>query len=172
MTLQAQEETKKKYYSEAMRYMANAKECLQKAKKEGKYYNDQKYVKMACGTAYNGLLVALDCFFILKDVEMPKGKNRKSIEFYHDNLAKLDKKLLNTLNSAYKILHLWGYYDGIENVSVVNDGLKDAKTLIDKIKPAEYMVKLNTRQSHQQLQTTLTADQIEVAQLQEKISNS
>ena len=30
----------KNYYSEAMRYMGNAKECLQKAQKEGQFYND------------------------------------------------------------------------------------------------------------------------------------
>ena len=31
--------------------MDNAKECLQKAQKDVKYYTDPKYVKMACGTA-------------------------------------------------------------------------------------------------------------------------
>ena len=101
MSIREQEKVKEKYYSEAMRYMDNAKECLQKAQKEGKYYNDQKYVKMACSTAYSGMLIALDGFLTLKDVEMPKGKERKSIEFYHNNLAKLDRKMLNTLNSAY-----------------------------------------------------------------------
>jgi len=136
MTAQEQQETKEMYYSEAMRYMDNAKECLKKAKKAGEYYNDKKYVRMACGTAYNGVLIALDCFFTLKGVEMPNGKDRKSIEFYHSNLARIDKKMLNTLNSAYKILHLWGYYDGIEKVNVVKEGLEDAKILIDKIKPS------------------------------------
>jgi len=135
MSVQEQQQTKEKYHSEAMRYMDNAKDCLKMAKKEGKYYNDKKYVKMACGTAYNGVLVALDCFFILKDVDMPKGKDRKSIEFYRNNLAKLDKKVLKTLNSAYDILHLWGYYDGIDNVEVVQAGFADAKTIINKIKP-------------------------------------
>ena len=103
MSIHEQEEVKKKYYNEAMRYMDNAKECLQKAQKEGKYYNDQKYVKMACGTAYSGMLVALDGFLTLKDVELPKGKERKSIEFYHNNLAKLDRKMLNTLNTDFHV---------------------------------------------------------------------
>jgi len=133
-----QEQLKEKYFSEAMRYMDNAKECLQKAQKEGKYYNDQKYVKMACGTAYNGVLHALDGFFILKDIAMPTGNDRKSIEFYHSNLAKIDKKMLNTLNNVYKVLHLWGYYDGIEDVSIVKRGLEDAYILIKKIKPIEH----------------------------------
>ena len=122
-------------YDEAIRYIDNAKKCLKEAKKEGKYYNDKKYVKMACGTAYSGVLVALDCFFISRGVTIPTGSDRKSIEFYRNNLAKLDKKMLNTLNSAYNILHLWGYYDGIEKVDVVLSGLEDAQTIINKIKP-------------------------------------
>ena len=138
MSIREQENVKEKYYSEAMRYMDNAKECLQKAQKEGKYYNDRKYVKMACGTAYSGMLVALDGFLTLKDVALPKGKKRKSIEFYHDNLAGLDRKMLNTLNGAYEVLHLLGYYDGITNVKVLQEGFEDAYTLIDKIKPTEH----------------------------------
>ena len=136
MTVHEQEQTKERYYSEAMRYMDNAKECLQKAKKEGKFYNDPKYVKMACGTAYSGVLTALDGFLLLKGVEKPKGKNRKSIEYYHDNLGKLDRKMLNYLNSVYKTLHLWGYYDGIERADIVKTGFEDAYTLIEKIKPS------------------------------------
>jgi len=135
MSVQEQQQTKEKYHNEALRYMENAKDCLKKAKKEGKYYYDKKYVKMACATAYSGVLIALDCFFILKDVDMPKGKDRKSIEFYRNNLSKLDKKVLKTLNSAYDILHLWGYYDGIDNSEVVKSGFDDAFTIINKIKP-------------------------------------
>jgi uncharacterized protein (UPF0332 family) len=137
MSIQEQQELREKYYGEAMRYMDNAHECLKKAKREGNYYNDQKYVKMACGTAYSGMLMALDCFLMLKGIEIPKGKNRKSIEFYHNNLGKLDGKMLNTLNSVYKVLHLWGYYDGIENVTVLKGGFDDAYTIIEKIKPQE-----------------------------------
>ena len=135
MSLQEQQSLKERYYSEAIRFMDNAKECLTKAKKEGKYYNDHKYVKMACGTAYSGVLLALDGFFVLKGIEPPKGKNRKSIEFYHNNLGKVDRKMLNTLNSAYEVLHLWGYYDGIKKVSIIKEGFEDAYTIIDKIKP-------------------------------------
>ena len=135
MSIQEQQETKKKYYSEVMRYTDNAKECLKKAKKEDNYYNDPKYVRMACGTAYSGVLIALDCFFILKGIHKPRGKERKTIEYYQNNLGKLDKKMLNTLNVAYKILHLSGYYDGIESVNVVKEGFDTAYTIIEKIKP-------------------------------------
>ena len=135
MSVEEQQEIKEKYYSEAVRYMNNARDCLQKAKKKGSYYNDQKYVRMACGTAYSGLLVALDCFLILKGVHRPNAKERKSIEYYQKNIAKIDQKMLNGLNSAYKILHLWGYYDGIEKVTVVKGGFDEACKIIEKIKP-------------------------------------
>ena len=134
MSLQEQEKTKEKYYNQAIRYMDNAKEYLKNAQKEGNYYNDEKYVKTACGVAYCGLLVAMDGFLTLKGIK-PKGKERRSIEFYQQNLAKIDKKMLNTLISAYQILHLWGYYDGITKVSVLKDGFDEAYKIINKIKP-------------------------------------
>ena len=135
MSVQEQQQTKEKYFCKAMRYMDNAKECLTKAKKENGFYQDKKYVRMACGTAYSGLLVALDGFFILKGFHKPTAKERKSIEYYQSNITKIDKKMLNTLNSAYKILHLWGYYDGAENATVVKSGFDEAYKIIEKIKP-------------------------------------
>ena len=138
MSVKEQEKIQEKYYSEAMRYMDNAKESLKKANKEGKFYRDTKYVSVACGTAYKGVLIALDGFLLMKGVEKPKGKDRKSIEFYHDNISKLDKKMLDYLNTAYKILHLYGYYDGIEKVDVIKSGFDDAYTIINKIKPQDY----------------------------------
>ena len=135
MSAQEQELVKERYYSEAIRYMDNAKECLQKAKKEDNYYNDSKYVSMACGTAYKGVLIALDGFLILKGMHKPKGKERKSIEYYQSTITQLDKKMLNSLNNAYKVLHLWGYYDGVESVSIVKEGFDEAYKIIEKIKP-------------------------------------
>ena len=140
MLVQEQQKLKEKYYGEAIRYMDNAKGYLQNAKKDGKYYSDPKYVKTACGTAYSGVLVALDGFLLLKGVEKPKGKNRKSIEYYHNNLSKLDKKMLGYLNSVYKILHLSGYYDGIENVNVIKEGFDEAYKIIAKIKPTNGLI--------------------------------
>jgi len=127
-----QTEIQKKYYNEAIRYMDNAKSQLQNAQKDGKYYNDVKYVKMACGTAYSGVLVALDGYLTLKDIKKPRG--RKSIEFYRDNVAKLDRTMLKKLNSVYNILHLSGYYDGIDNATVIKEGFDQAYKIIDAIK--------------------------------------
>jgi len=136
MSIEEQQATKERYYSESMRYMDNAKDYLKNAQKDGNYYRDIKYVRTACGTAYNGVLIALDCFLLLKGMQKTSKKQRKSIEYYQENLAKIDKKMLDYLNATYKILHLWGYYDGIESVNVVKEGFTEANKIIDKIKPA------------------------------------
>lgn len=121
------------YYNEALRHMQNATETLQKAQKEGKYYKDEKYVKTACGTAYNGVLKALDGYLLLKGT--PKQKGRKSIEYYQGIIANLDKKLNVEVKNAYDILHLSGYYDGITNANVIKEGFETAYSIIEWINP-------------------------------------
>lgn len=120
-------------YKEAMRYVDNAREILKTAGKEGKFYVDEKYVKIACGTAYSGILVALDGLFDIKKI--PKRRGRKAIDYYKSNLAKIDKKILNYLNSSYNILHLSGYYDGEKDIKVIEEGFKNALTIIAALKP-------------------------------------
>jgi hypothetical protein len=133
MSNEEKQQIKAKYYAEAIRYMDNAKETLKKAGKEDGWYQDEKYVKTACGTAYNAVLKALDGYFYSRGVEKKKG--RKSIEYYHENASKLDKKVLNYLNTAYDILHLDGYYDGILSVKVIQSGFSVAYDMIERIKP-------------------------------------
>ena len=135
MSVEEQESVKERYYSEAIRYMDNAKEYLKSAKKEGNFYHDSKYVRTACGMAYSGVLIALDGFLKLKGMSRTSGRQRKSIEYYQSNITKIDKKMLDYLNSAYQVLHLSGYYDGIGDAIVVKRGFDLAYTLIDKIKP-------------------------------------
>ena len=120
-------------YKEAMRYVENAEEILKSAGKDGKYYIDDKYVKIACGTAYSGILVALDGLFDIKN--LPKRRGRKSIDYYQSNLAKIDKKLLKDLNNAYTVLHLDGYYGGITGIKTVESGFDYAISLIEALKP-------------------------------------
>ena len=125
-------------YTESYRYLDNAKEILQtKAKKSGKFYDDAKYVRMACNTAYNGLLIALNDFFAQKEVVMPKQKGKRkqavNVDFYKQNLAKINKKKLKEFNSAYSLLHLYGGYDGELSVNNSKDGLFFAKSIIDWI---------------------------------------
>jgi len=120
-------------YKEAMRYIENARAQLNQAGKDGKFYIDEKYVKSACGIAYSGLLKGLDFLFDIKGV--PKRKGRKSIFYYQAVLSKLDKRLLNYLNSGYTILHLDGYYSGYKKIAVIEAGFDDASAIISALKP-------------------------------------
>jgi hypothetical protein len=122
-------------HAEAMRYMDNALETLKKAGRDGPLYADPKYVRTACGTAYNGVLIALDAWLELKGLPKLSKKQRKSIEYYISSLATVDKKMVSFLNIAYDTLHLAGYYDGITSVKMIESGFDAAYYIIDKIKP-------------------------------------
>jgi hypothetical protein len=137
MTIEEQEHIKQDGYAEAMRYIANAKDYLQKAGMDGDgRYRDKKYVRTACGAAYNGVLEALGTYFQLKNPDALKTKESKTIDFYRKNLAKENAKVLKTLNSVYTILHIEGYYEGILEMLVIKAGFQRAKQIIDLIKPA------------------------------------
>jgi hypothetical protein len=136
MTVQEQNAFMAKEYAEATRYMDNAKECLAKSKRDGGHYADKKYVRSACGTAYLGVLNALDAWLSMKDIPLPKKKKQKSIDFYKENVAKLDGKMIDRLNTVYNILHLAGYYWGEKSVKTISDGFDNAYEIINKIKPA------------------------------------
>ena len=120
-------------YKEANRYIENAKITLNLARKSGKFYIDDKYVRSACGIAYLGALRALDFLFDFKKV--PKKKGRKSIQYYQGTLAKIDKRLLDHLQTAYHVLHLEGYYDGEKKIGVIDEGFDSAISIINALKP-------------------------------------
>ena len=124
-----------KHIAEAHRYLDNAKEILrEKAQKEDGYYKDKKYVKMAGNTAYNGVLEALDGLFGIKK------KGRKSIDWYQEELGKVDRKVLNTFNSAYNNLHLAMGYDGNLNVKVCSAGIEEAEQIINWVETKQELV--------------------------------
>ncbi|MDR1341676.1 MAG: DUF5618 family protein, partial [Prevotellaceae bacterium] len=85
------------------------------------------------GIAHLGVLIACDGFLTMRGVPLPK---KRTIDFYHEHIAKLDRKLLDDLNDAYDILHLWGYYEGVLSVAVVKEGFDIAYRILDRIKPA------------------------------------
>ena len=145
MDREAQNALLSKEYAEAIRYMNNANDTLQKARKDGNHYIDKKYVKTACGTAYNGVLLALDAWLALKGIPEPPKKQRKSIKFYMSNIAQIDKKLAAGMEDVYDILHLSGYYDGITNVKVIAEGFDTAYEIIEKIKPEHFVEVKETR---------------------------
>jgi tetratricopeptide (TPR) repeat protein len=136
MTPEEQNAFLSKEYAEAIRYMDNAKETLQKAKKQDDgYYQDEKYVKSACGIAHLGVLRALDAWLFMKGIEFSSKKKQKSIDYYEYTIARLDKKLLSRLKSEYGALHLAGYYHGDMCVSTIKNGFDAAYEIIEKIKP-------------------------------------
>lgn len=120
-------------YQEANRYIANAKLTLkEKAGKKDGDYADVKYVQTAAGTAYVGVLLALDEYLFRK--EGIKFIKPKSIEEYRTRIAKQNKKLVTLLNEAYAELHISLYYHGIPSVRVMNHGLNTALEIIEYIK--------------------------------------
>jgi len=144
MTPKEQEHIKQKGYKEALRYIANAKDDLKLARRNGKRFKDTKYVSSASGIAYRGVLKALDTWLQLKGVEMPedfdrskdknKGKNR-TIDFYRTHLAKMDRKLLEDLNLVYWSLHLLGYYDCCEFTGTIDEGFEVVDNILKRIEP-------------------------------------
>jgi len=92
-------------------------------------------VKTACGTAYNGVLKALDGYFILKEVPPVKKGHRKDRFYYEKELSKIDKRLFKEYGTAYFVLNMNGYYEGETNVTVIQEGFKVAYSIIEKIKP-------------------------------------
>jgi uncharacterized protein (UPF0332 family) len=120
----------KDYITEARRYLANAKNILKNSKVENGFYRDVKYVRMACGVAYSGVLMTIDGYLLKKGKEI-RRRGRKSVDDYRKELSKIDKKMLEYFNAAYNILHLSGYYDGTNRVSVISDGLKVAQEIIN-----------------------------------------
>ena len=124
-----------KNITEAHRYIDNAKEILRdKANKDAGYYQDKKYVKMAGHTAYTGVLLALDSFFGIKK------KGRKSVEWYQEELSKMDKKISFTFNTAYTLLHLEMGYDGVPSAKVAKLGLEEAEKVIKWVETKQEVI--------------------------------
>ena len=124
-------------YREALRYFENAQEILRtKAGKKDGYYADGKYVRMACGTAYSGVLKAVDAYLELKGKPILKKKYaRISVDDYQKRLTVIDKGVLNKFNTTYQILHLNGYYEGLLNADAIQSGLHSFAEILDEIKP-------------------------------------
>jgi hypothetical protein len=116
-------------YKEAMRYIDNAREMLNKLDNEDGFYNDRKNLKIGCRTAFKGILKALDFLFDIKKV--PKKRGRKSIDYYLDNLEEIDRILFLNLNTAYRFLYL----GGVNSIKVIEAAFDCAFDIIDALKP-------------------------------------
>ena len=114
---------------EARRYVANAQEIIQKANYDPilKIYTDNKYVKIAGNTLWNGCLIALDAVLHVKN-----GKGRPSIDKYKAAAAKRDRKLLATILAGYEPMHLLMGYDGTRNKKGCDIGFESANAIINR----------------------------------------
>lgn len=72
------------YYEEAMRYMINAEEILEKADPKDGFYYDLKYLKSAAGTAYAGIEKAAKWYAKLNGIQIIGG----NVEMIKDGLRK------------------------------------------------------------------------------------
>jgi hypothetical protein len=119
----------KNQIKEAERYLANARQILsEKAGKDGDYYTDKKYVRMAGDTAWKGVLVALDAATNVR--KNTKKGQRLDIKDYQNAVAKKDSKMTRPLQYTYETLHLVLGYDGNLNYKVVQAGLEQGKNII------------------------------------------
>ena len=115
---------------EAERYLQNARELLsEKAGKDGDYYSDRKYVRMAGHTAWCGVLVALDG--VLGISPALKKNQRPDFKDYQEAVNKIDNKMNRPLLNSYETLHKVLGYDGNLNYVIVQSGLKEAQYIID-----------------------------------------
>ena len=115
---------------EAERYLENARTILsEKAGKEGSYYKDPKYVKMAGDTAWKGVLVALDA--VLKVRENLKKGQRPDFNDYGAAMSKRDRKMIIPLHTAYESLHKTLGYDGNLSYKIVQESLRQGKIVVD-----------------------------------------
>jgi hypothetical protein len=114
---------------EAERYLQNARQILsEKAGKDGDYYSDRKYVKMAGNTAWNGVLVALDAALGMK--EGLKRRQRLEFKDYQAAIARVDRKMPRLLVNSYDTLHKTLGYDGNLSYKIAQYGLEEAQNII------------------------------------------
>ena len=115
---------------EAERYIENARHLLsEKAGKDGDFYTDRKYVKLAGHAAWCGVLMALDAALKVRE-KMKKGQ-RPDIKDYQEAVSKVDKKMPRLLMNSYDTLHKTLGYDGNLSYKVVQYSLEEAMDIIN-----------------------------------------
>ncbi len=115
---------------EAERYLENSRQILsEKAGKDGDYYDDPKYVRMAGNSAWSGVLVALDGVLDVK--ANLKSRQRADFKDYMEAVTKRDRKMSKPLLYAYESLHKVLGYDGNLRYDIVQSGMNQAKEVID-----------------------------------------
>jgi len=90
---------------EAERYVENARQILsEKAGKDGDYYSDRKYVKIAGHTAWCGVLAALDGVLGIRTGL--KRNQRPEFKDYQEAVNKIDNKMNRVLLNGLQKKHI------------------------------------------------------------------
>jgi len=115
---------------EALRYYDNAKEILStKAKKSEGFYSDRKYVRMAGNTVWNGVLIAMDAVYGVKN-KVKKG-TRPDYDAYQKAINSEKDSIANAFLAAYEHCHKFMGYDSVLSSKTVSTALDYAKEIID-----------------------------------------
>jgi hypothetical protein len=121
---------------ESLRYIENAKATLAKSPIEDNRYMDEKYVSSACGTAYRGVLKAIELYLlsrgcVKKDLPKKVEEVRRALQKY---AAPHNGKLLRQFDDIYDELHIAGYYRGhLHSVPAVKGAIATARDFITKL---------------------------------------
>jgi len=120
-----------KYYKKAMRYINNARAELKKSTIKNGRYLDDKHIRSACGTAYLGVLEAVNGILELKGITNVPFKH---VALYRQEMEKIDGTLLDEFNDAYSLLHIAGYYRSAAIVIIIKTGFDTADQIIKRLK--------------------------------------
>jgi Domain of unknown function (DUF5618) len=126
--------TKPHLIQKAKRYLANAKETIAKSPIDGKLYADDKFVREGAGIAYLAALKAIDAYLVGRGIandDLPK-----SIEQYwaaKNKYIPMNGKFTQYFTLAYQNLHISAYYQGVQSVGVVKEGLQAVKEIISML---------------------------------------
>ena len=109
--------------SNAQKILIKAKRILaENAGKDGNYYTEKKYVRIAGKTAWEGVIVGLNVCL--------KIEGKSELKAYQKILVQ-NPYFLEIFNNAYDTLFNALGIDGNLNAMIVDEGLKMAKELIN-----------------------------------------
>lgn len=123
-------------FDEAFRYYRNARGLLSKCRVQDDLYEDMKPVREAFGTAWLAVDLAIKSALLergLAERQIPRSWESLRAMVVK-NLAVHNGKLVNLLNTTYKVVHLGGYYYGDFVSPVLARGAFDvARKLIETL---------------------------------------
>ena len=110
--------------TEPQQYLNNARSILNEDKdQDSRYYSDKKYVQDAGNLALNGILLALQKY--------PDFSKDFNFNLYQQQIEKVNPYMAKVFGNAYDTLSKCLIEDGNLNIIIVEEGLREAKELID-----------------------------------------